>query len=156
MVLFVQMGPIGRFLELVEPMSAVKIVASTPDDDLISGDNLLLGETRYAPIHEFRSKMAFYVDLMKRENEKILITEHRKPTAAVVPVKEFRILKLLDQAGVSERLSSLTYSDVAPEDALNQLSRIFEDAVKEQNEQRSNEAGNVFDDSVSTPKTGFS
>jgi PHD/YefM family antitoxin component YafN of YafNO toxin-antitoxin module len=137
-------------------MSAVKIIASTPDDDLLKGDNLLLGETRYAPINEFRSKMAFYVDLMKRENEKILITEHKKPTAAVVQVKEFRILKLLDQAGVSERLSSLTYSDITPEDALKQISRILEDAVKEQNEERSNEARNVFSDSVPTPKTGFS
>jgi len=93
------------------------------DTDLIKGSKLL-GEADYAAVNSVRSNFAKIIDLSNNDGKKILITEHKKPAAAVVPVSEFRILMLLEKVGMTENLKKLTYEDISPDEALKKLIKL--------------------------------
>jgi antitoxin (DNA-binding transcriptional repressor) of toxin-antitoxin stability system len=113
----------------------VPAIAKAPRDvrdaDLIDGTASLLGESTHAPVNYVRMHFASIIDHAKTDKEKILVTEHKRPAAAVVPVGEFRILKLLDQIGVTSDLSQLTYKDINIEDAIKELTRIIKNGIKQ-------------------------
>lgn len=82
------------------------------DSDLIESNGSALGEATYAAANDVRRQFSKFVDRSKKDGKKTLVTEHRKPAAALVPVNQYRILKMLDQAGYTEKLSELTYQDI--------------------------------------------
>lgn len=98
------------------------------DADLINGSTRLLGEAEYAPANYVRSNFSSVIDNARVSNAKIVITEHRRPAAAVVPVNEFRILRLLEVLGVTESISELTYTDVSIAEAIAALTTIIKNA----------------------------
>lgn len=105
----------------------------TRDTDLIDGTAKLLGESYHAPANYVRTHFAWIIDHAKTGKEKIIVTEHMKPAAAVVPVSEFRILKLFDQLGVTTDLSDLTYQNIEIGEALKQLKKILNKSIEEYN-----------------------
>jgi prevent-host-death family protein len=98
---------------------------------LIDGSAGLLGDSIHAPANYVRTHFASIIDHAKTDKEKIIVTEHKKPAAAVIPVSEFRILKLLDQIGVTADLSSLTYRDIDINEAIEELARIISEGGKQ-------------------------
>jgi prevent-host-death family protein len=98
------------------------------NSDLIKGSKLL-GEADYAAVNSVRSNFAKIVDMSNNEGKKILITDHKKPAAAVVPVSEFRILMLLEKVGMTQQLTELTYEDISVDEALEALNRMSTEAL---------------------------
>ena len=94
------------------------------DTDLIEG-NSILGEATYAGSGYARTHFSEIIDRSKKDGEKTLITEHNKPAAAVVSVKDFRILKLLDSLGISDKIGDLTYKEITPENIVSELGNVL-------------------------------
>ena len=90
------------------------------DSDLIEGSSPL-GEARYAAANYVRSNFAKVVALARNGEEKIVITEHSKPACAVVPITQYRILTLLERAGLTNELSELTYKSISIEEMISEL-----------------------------------
>jgi prevent-host-death family protein len=118
-------------LERGRIVPAIKAPREVRDTDLIDGTASLLGESLHAPANYVRTHFASIIDHAKTDREKIIVTEHMKPAAAVIPVSEFRILKLLDQIGVTADLSNLTYKDIDINQAMKELSRIINQGTKQ-------------------------
>jgi prevent-host-death family protein len=93
---------------------------SSRDADLIEGSSPL-GEARYAAANYVRSNFAKVVALARNGEEKIVITEHSKPACAVVPITQYRILTLLERAGLTSEISELTYKSIPIDEMISEL-----------------------------------
>ena len=97
----------------VELMPTIKFEdENTDDSDLLASGETPLGEANYAASNSVRKEFSKFIDRSKRDGERTLITEHNKPSAAIVPVSEYRILKMLDKAGFTELLANITMKSV--------------------------------------------
>ena len=79
--------------------------------DLASRDADLLEDHFFINSREARSNFSRIIDLARVENNKVIITDRGDPAAAVVPIKDVRLLDLIEKIGFTKKLEDHGYKD---------------------------------------------
>ena len=77
----------------------------------------LLSEHAFINLKDARVKFSKIVNAARLNSNKVVITNHGEPAAAIVPIEALRIIDIFDKAGLYERMKDESYRDLTRDKA---------------------------------------
>src|SRR5690349_21457197 len=78
-------------------------------------DNDVLKNAVTIRAKDARTKFSKVVDAARVDDDRIVVTNHGAPVVAIVPISDLRMLNLLDDLGVRDRIEDKSMRSVSPQ-----------------------------------------
>jgi len=76
-------------------------------------DNDVLGGRWFVNARTARSQFAKIINAARVDRDRVIITEHGAAAVAMIPIRDLRILGLLDQLGLTDKVSDASFKTVS-------------------------------------------
>ena len=93
-----------------------------------------------------RNNFAQVIDEVQFHKNKILITEHGRPSAVIMPVEAARAVGLFDKLGITEKMANMNYTITTKEQLIELINELQEEE-KEHGRKKSRAKGKHYSSS---------